>query len=133
MGTEQLKKEYEFNKDHIHYTEYFDPKRIIKGSMLKLESDKMYRFYDENGSNEDYWRVGFNHVSDFIKAGLLNECKPKPSTIEGCSMSWNKKPIPVFTPEELAVIKMECGVVSIDCIGEQLKLRQSIVNKINKK
>lgn len=43
------------------------------------------------------------------------------------------EPIPVFTPEELAVIKMECGVVSIDCVGEQLKLRQSIINKINNK
>ena len=59
----------------------------------------------------------------------------KPSTIEGCSMSWNKKPIPVFTPEELAVIKSDSnivlGIAAVSINGK--KLRQSIINKINKK
>ena len=60
----------------------------------------------------------------------------KPTTFEGCSMSWNEKPIPVFTPEELAAIRFD-SLRALEMFYNEKsggdKIRQSIINKINNK
>lgn len=70
-----MHKEYIFNQDYTHCSEYFKPSFAKKGSLFRLDEDRgdgWYLFLNPDGIKERHWRISPKLTEEFCNDGIIS-------------------------------------------------------------